>query len=371
MGERRDGEAEPVTWALAIAGIAMLIVIHEAGHAIAAKLCGMRVERFALFFPPLLLKRQIGETEYAIGALPLGGYVRIAGQTPDDVLPPGEEHRSYANRPVWQRAVVIAAGPAANIVAALVIIAAILMLDGVTKVTPEVAPAALSAPAAGALEPGDRIVAVDGVKGGPEVLVRQTRTHSCPGPGKPQPGCLAARPAVLTVERDGRTRTISLYPRWDESVGAMRLGFAFDQAKETLGPLAAASRSVELGWRVSVDTVKGFSAIGSQKGREQLSGIVGVSVVTEQAFSRDLLNALQLLALISLLIAIVNLFPILPLDGGHLFWLAVEKLRGRPASQETLGRATAVGLALVAVLFVIGLSNDIGRLGGSGFPGGP
>ncbi len=360
-----------MTWFLAIAGIALLIVIHEAGHAIAAKLCGMRVERFALFFPPILFRRKVGETEYAIGAVPLGGYVRILGQTPTDVLPPGEEHRSYANRPIWQRAVVIAAGPAANIISALVIIMAILMLDGVSKVTPQVASAPLSAPAAGAMKPGDRIVAVDGVTGGPADFVRQTRTHLCAGSGKPKDGCLATTPAVLTIERGGETKKLALRPRWDGSVGAMRLGFAFDQSKETLGPLAAAGRSAEVAWRVSVDTIKGFSAIGSSQGREQLSGIVGVSVVTEHAFSRDLVNALQLLALISLLIAIVNLVPLLPLDGGHLFWLAVEKLRGRPASQETLGRATAVGLALVAVLFVIGLSNDIGRLSGSGFPGGP
>jgi regulator of sigma E protease len=90
-------------------------------------------------------------------------------------------------------------------------------------------------------------------------------------------------------------------------------------------------------------------------------------VVTENAFKQDLVYALELLAFISLLIAVVNLFPLLPLDGGHLFWLAVEAVRRKPVSQETLGRAAAVGMVLVAGLFLIGLSNDVVRLGGSGF----
>ena len=109
-----------MTWVLAVAGIALLIVIHEAGHAIAAKWCGMKVERFALFLPPILARKKVGETEYVLGSIPLGGYVRIAGQAATDVLPENEVERSYTNRPVWQRAAVIAAGPAANIVSAVV-----------------------------------------------------------------------------------------------------------------------------------------------------------------------------------------------------------------------------------------------------------
>ena len=354
-----------MTWILAIIGIAALIVIHEAGHALVAKWCGMRVERFSLFFPPILAKRKIGETEFAIGAIPLGGYVRIAGQSPDDVLPDGEEHRSYANRPVWQRMAVIAAGPAANIIAAVLLIWMILMFSGVSKVEPVVGAGVVTAPAAGVLKPGDRIVSVDGVKGQPELLVKQTRSHRCAG--RNVTGCTSRTPAVVTFRRDGVVNLARIYPRFDSKVGAMRLGFAFSVVHQPLGPIDAIGRSVKVAWNVSTGAVKGFLAIATPEGRRQVSGIVGVSVVTQQAFSEDVVYALELLAFISLLIAIVNLFPILPLDGGHLFWLAVEKVRGRAVSQEVLGRVTAVGLVLVLGLFLIGLSNDIGRLDGSGF----
>lgn len=357
-----------MTWLMAIIGIAALIVIHEAGHAIAARACGMKVTRFALFFPPVVVRKRIGETEFAIGAIPLGGYVRIAGQSPEDVLPTDEQDRSYANRPIWQRSVVILAGPLANILAAMLIITALLAINGVTKVDDRVAAGSLEAPAAGLLRPGDRIVSVDGRSGSVEQLVRATRTHSCAG--RPTPGCQATTPAVVVVERSGETLRLRIRPRWDASNRAMRLGFTFASVRQRLPLDEAVSRSASVSWRVAGDSLKGLAAIATPEGRRQVSGIVGVSVVTERAFSDHVVDALQLLALISLLIAIFNLLPFLPLDGGHLFWLAVERIRGRPASPEILGKATAAGMVLVLALFFIGLSNDILRLGGEGFPTG-
>lgn len=355
-----------MTWLFAAAGIAALIVIHEAGHAIAARACGMRVLRFALFFPPILVRRTIRGTEFAIGTFPLGGYVKIAGQSLEDEIEPGDEERSYSAKPIWQRAVVIAAGPAANLVAAIVIFASLLMFHGsITGTSDRIANAALEPPAAGILKPGDRIVAIDGKRGSAERLVRQTRSHSCPG--IPTEGCVASTPAVVTFVREGKERTIPIAPRWDSRIKAMRLGFSFDAERERLGPVAAVGRSLALSAEVTVAALRGLASIITPEGRRQVSGIVGVSVVTEKAVANDAVQALQLLALISLAIAIFNLIPLLPLDGGHLFWLLVEKLRGRPASQETLGRATAVGLVLVVGLFFIGLSNDMLRLTGEGF----
>ena len=354
-----------MTWVYAIIGIAALIVIHEAGHALAAKACGMKVVRFALFFPPVVLRRRLGETEFVIGAVPLGGYVRILGQSPDDQIPEDDARRSYSTKPVWKRALVIAAGPAANIVASIALISAILMFDGVSRVVPVVGAAGLTQPAASIFKPGDRIVAVDGVKGDPAALVAQTRSHRCAG--KATRGCIAEVPAEITFVRQGREIKAKVSPRWDPTAAAMRLGFSFSVEKQTLGPIAAARRSTTLAWNVAKSSVKGFLAIATPEGRKQVSGIVGVSVVTEHAFKQDLVYALQLLAFISLLIAVVNLFPLLPLDGGHLFWLAVEAVRRKPVSQETLGRATAVGMVLVAGLFLIGLSNDVVRLGSNGF----
>lgn len=345
-----------MTWLGAIIGIAALIVIHEAGHAIAAKACGMKVVRFALFFPPVALRRSWGETEFVLGSIPLGGYVRILGQSPEDEVAEADASRSYPAQPVWKRAIVIAAGPAANIAAAIALISAILMFDGVSRVVPVVSAAGLTQPAVSVFRPGDRILSVDGVHGDPATLVRQTRSHLCPG--KPRKGCSARTPAQIAYVRDGRKLAARVVPRWDPTASAMRLGFSFTLEKQTLGPLAAVRRSSSIAWNISKSSVKGFLAIATPEGRRQVSGIVGVSVVTEHAFSQDLVYALELLAVISLLLAVLNLIPLLPLDGGHLFWMAVEAVRRKPVSQETLGRATAVGIVLVAGLFLIGLSND-------------
>src|ERR687897_1149682 len=119
-----------MSWLLAFVGFALLIILHELGHFTAAKAVGMRVERFALFFPPLLGRVRRGETEYAIGALPLGGYVKITGMNPAEEIPPDVAHRAYYRQPVWKRIVVIGAGPAVNIVLAFLIITAVFMMRG-------------------------------------------------------------------------------------------------------------------------------------------------------------------------------------------------------------------------------------------------
>ena len=112
-----------MSWILAFLGFAVLIILHELGHFTAAKAVGMRVERFALFFPPLIARRRRGETEYAIGSIPLGGYVKITGMNPAEEIPPEVAHRAYFRQPVWKRIVVIGAGPAVNIAIAFLLLA--------------------------------------------------------------------------------------------------------------------------------------------------------------------------------------------------------------------------------------------------------
>src|SRR5918993_3275476 len=114
-----------MSWLLAFLGFAALIILHELGHFAAAKAVGMRVERFALFFPPLAARVRRGETEYAIGTIPLGGYVKITGMNPAEDIPPEVAHRAYFRQPVWKRIVVIGAGPLVNIVLAFLILWAV------------------------------------------------------------------------------------------------------------------------------------------------------------------------------------------------------------------------------------------------------
>jgi regulator of sigma E protease len=129
----------------------------------------------------------------------------------------------------------------------------------------------------------------------------------------------------------------------------------------------AASASVSYMWYVTKTTVSTFARIFEPKERKQLHGVVGIYTVAQQDFSHNTTQALELLGLISLSLAVINLFPFLPLDGGHVFWAVAEKVRGRRIPFSVMERAGVVGFALILMLFVVGLSNDISTLTGSGF----
>jgi regulator of sigma E protease len=359
-----------MSWVLTIAGFAALIILHEAGHFAAAKATGMRVERFFLFFPPKVVSVRRGETEYGIGALPFGGFVKITGMNPDEDLPADVAPRAYYHQPVWKRIVVIAAGPAMNLLIAFLILFGLSL--GVRDFVNEVGEISPGTPAAQHLETGDRIVAVDG-KRFPDAsredrLVRFSNVVAkdrCAG--RLADGCRAGEPVRVTIDRGGQIRTLSITPVYDGDVGRMRLGFTYGSVPAGLSVPQAAGEAVSEMWRVTTGTLTVFSRIFQEQERKKIHGIVGISDVTHQAFEFGAREALTLIALISLSLAIVNLFPFLPLDGGHIFWSLVEKVRGRPVPFSVMERAGAIGFVLVMVLFAVGLSNDIGRLTGSGF----
>src|SRR5687768_5201726 len=145
----------------------------------------MRVERFGLFFPPFILKKRIGETEYGVGAIPLGGFVKITGMNPEEELPPEVAPRAYYHQPVWKRIVVIAAGPFVNLVIAFLLLFGLAF--GAQELTSRVAETTPNSPAERVLKPGDRIISVDGVTGDQTDLARQISKHRCLG--EPRPGC--------------------------------------------------------------------------------------------------------------------------------------------------------------------------------------
>jgi regulator of sigma E protease len=357
-----------VSYVYAVLGFAALIVLHEAGHFVAAKAVGMRVERFSLFFGPMWIKRTIGETEYGIATIPLGGYVKITGMTPNEVYESPEiEARGYYNQPVWKRIVVIAAGPAVNLLVALVLISGFYLANSHYDLTSNgqnyVSTTAIGgivqhSPAARALKLGDVVVSVDGVHGGTAALENQIRTHECAG-GLRKNGCEAATPATLVIRRDGVTRTIKIRPRYSTSARKPLIGFEFEP-KPFADGLGFSIRygSSDL-WDETKATVSTLAQVFRSKDRKKLSGIVGAYEVTQQSFNEGTSMAVRVLALISLSLGLVNLFPFLPLDGGHIFWAIVEKLRGRRVSWATMEKASIVGFVLVAALVIIGLSNNL------------
>jgi regulator of sigma E protease len=355
-----------MSFLLAFLGFAVLIILHELGHFAAAKAVGMRVERFSLFFPPLIARHKRGETEYAVGAIPLGGYVKITGMNPAEEIPPEVAHRAYFRQPVWKRIVVIAAGPAVNIVLAFLILWVIYMANGTAEVTQRVREVDRRSPAAGQLQPGDRLVAVDGVTGSAEALANQIATHVC-REDPPVDGCRAERPARVTVERGGARRTFEATPVFDAEANRPRLGFAFEVRRQEAGPVRAAGVALAAMWDFTSRTVTTIARIFDPEVRRDISGVVGSYETTRQAINFGATEAFFLLAVISLSLGVINLFPFLPLDGGHIFWAVAEKVRGRAISFQTMERAGFVGFVLVIGLFVIGFTNDVGRLTGEGF----
>lgn len=352
-----------MSFLLAFLAFCALIVLHELGHFVAAKAVGMRVERFFLFFPPKLFSVKRGETEYGIGAIPLGGFVRITGMNPDEELPPDVAPRAYYRQPVWKRIVVIGAGPAVNIAIAFVIL--FVLAFGIQETSDRVASVQQGSPAAKTLAPGDRIISVDGKRGDEAVLAEQIATHECAG-GQVD-GCRAKTPATIEVLRNGQPVVVKARPVYDAEAGRPRLGFAFDTEALDPGPIQAAGVAVDFMWLVTSETVSVLSKLYRAEERQELSGVAGSYEVTRQAIDIGPRQAFTLIALISLSLGVINLFPFLPLDGGHIFWSVIEKLRGRPVPYAVMERAGLIGFALVLGLFFIGLTNDIGRLTGEGF----
>jgi regulator of sigma E protease len=355
-----------VTWVIIVLGFMALILLHEAGHFAAAKAVGMRVERFSLFFGPMFLKKRIGETVYGVGVLPLGGYVKISGMSPAEDLPDEVRTRAYYSQPVWKRIVVIAAGPFMNFLLAFIVFLIFWGAIGAPATSNTVGGLLKGYPADGVLQKGDKLIAVDGQRGSIAKLSTQLASHKC-AVQPPTKGCLAKTPAHLLVARNGKTVAVTITPKYDPAARRMLVGFNYGIVHKPESFGAAVRDSGEDFWDVAKQTAALPARILNSQQRKEISGVVGVSDVAHQTIKTDPALAVRLLALVSLSLAIVNLFPFLPLDGGHIFWAVVELFRRRPVSYSVMERAGVIGFMLVIALFAIGLSNDIGRINGGGF----
>jgi regulator of sigma E protease len=213
------------------------------------------------------------------------------------------------------------------------------------------------------LQAGDAILAIDGHAPAGSSLTAQEAAFA------KAVNRSDGKPVTLTVERDGRRMTVQATPFHDAKLKRWRLGFSYDPGGTTrpAGPVRASGLALKQMWAVTSGTVTRIAQIFRAEDRKQISSVVGGYETTRQAWSLSTSVALMLLAIISLSLGIVNLFPFLPLDGGHIFWALAEKVRGRAIPFSVMERAGFVGFALVIALFMIGFTNDIGRLTGDGF----
>jgi regulator of sigma E protease len=361
-----------------------LILVHEMGHFVVARWCGMRVERFSIFFGRPLMRFTRGETEYRIGWIPLGGYVKITGMTREELiappLPAGEDDesptvapapdpeivkRSYFAQKPWKRIATIFAGPAVNIVLAILAFAVAFWVGTPTFVpTDRIAQVEVGSPAAASgIKPGDRVVSVNGVDRLEDPLAFQKEIQDNKD-----------RAVELAVIRGGETIEITTIPRALPTSGATatRIGVQYDVDEgpaDKRGLFGGIGAGATFAWDL---TEANFRAIGnaftSEQARGEISSVVGIGAAYKEASEDGFLTVLRYIGYISLILGVFNLLPLLPLDGGHILFAMIEKLKGSPVSRKTYERASIAGLAAMLLLFfLIALPNDISRLSGEGF----
>jgi regulator of sigma E protease len=403
---------------IAILGLAVLIFVHECGHFFASRAVGLRPRRFYVGFPPAIAKTTRNGIEYAIGAIPLGGFVTIPGMhrpIPHDadrrfsraleeaptltgavdevkrtldredldggqaalddlergldgatLTPPARSSAdkglvelrdalgpdAYWKAPTWKRLVAIGAGPAANILLTIVVFTALFMTVAgeltrtVATIAPEIEAGVQSPAATIGLREGDRIVAIDGTPVQPDEIAETINAS-------------AGAELTVTVVREGEE--VVLAPVRAQLVDERyRLGFGLEG--RGLGFFPALGRAVEVTGLVAKEIVKSIGRLLTGEGRDEVSSPIGITQASSDAVERGFESYLWVLGLISLSLALLNLLPLLPLDGGHIVFILIEGARGKVLKREIYERVSMVGLALVLLLFFVGLSNDIGKL---------
>ena len=405
-----------MTWLVVAIGLTLLVFLHELGHFSVALAVGMRPRSFYIGFPPAIAKVRRNGIEYGIGAIPLGGLVRIPGMhrpapkdleafmahalredpalsthvqrvrraleaadyaaaraaLPDlrrevelaDLSPAarraaqralrevdeGTGQDAYWRAPTWKRISVIAAGPGMNILVAFVIFTIVYATGAPTaNPTTRIGEVERNAPAhAAGLHQGDRVIAVDG-KPTPTFERVSTLIRASHG-----------RPITVTVGRGGSTITLGPRPTMRAPDGRWIWGFV--PATEKVSYPVGHSARLAAGdtWQVVTGTFRAFGALFHRKERGQLTSAVGIVRVSQQALKVGFNYYLQIVGLVSMSLALLNLLPFLPLDGGHILFSIIERVRRRAVAREVYERVSVIGFGLILLLTFIALSNDLG-----------
>jgi regulator of sigma E protease len=354
--------------------LSLVVFVHELGHFLVARLCGVRVLTFSIGFGPELAGfNDRHGTRWKIAAIPLGGYVKFfgdenAGSAPDasrlQTMNAGERALSFHFQPVLKRVAIVVAGPLANFLLAIAIFAAIFMIFGKQTMSARVDTVqADSAAAAAGFQPGDIVVSIDGQPIDNFADMQRIVSDS------------AGRALAIKVDRNGAQLVLKATPALKEIkdsfgnvhrigiLGISRSPAPGDIKYEAVSPVQAVWRGTEETWRVVSQTLVYLAGvIAGEKSPDQLSGPIGIARVVGQAAQISLSFLMQITAVISASIGLLNLFPIPLLDGGHLLFYGIEAVRGRPLSERAQEVGFRIGLAIVVMLMIFATRNDILQL---------
>ena len=393
-----------LSWLAPILVFGLVVLVHELGHFMAAKWLGVYAPRFSIGFGPALWKRRFGETEYVLGALPLGGFVRmasredeatafleggsevakvpavgasssptVAGEThaveskrsdwdPEAMVPfgpkPVPENRWFESKPLWARLIIMLAGVTMNAVLALVVSTGLFVSYGRAYIPAVVDSVVAGRPAERAgLQRGDSIIAVDGtpVRRWDEVTRRISTS--------------AGREIALDVVRDGRTVTVRVTPelRSDtsdigtlEEVGRIGAGATQTIARESLSLGEAAVAGWHATWNMGTSVIRVVGGlISGEVSMSQLGSPITIGRVSVQAAKSGLESLWSLIAFLSINVAVLNLLPIPILDGGQILINVAEGLKGSAFSARTREYIMRAGLVAIALLFALVMFNDV------------
>ncbi|MBK8481494.1 MAG: site-2 protease family protein [Proteobacteria bacterium] len=342
-----------MVYLLAIAALAVLIVVHEFGHMWVARRCGMRVEKFSIFFGPVLWRWKGRETTYQLATVPLGGYVQIAGMNPEEALA-ADDQGSYQNKPAWQRFLTILAGPGINYVFAIALIFALVLIWGQPRPLVAVGEVMPGSPAQQVgLRAGDVLRRIDGVPIREAVDLTAAVTSS------------GGRPLTIEVDRGKAPQLLRVAARQDDGIYRIGIRFAPVPAFERVGLLRAATYSVTYPVVQSLAMLRMLGKLATRQiSAKQVEGPVGIVHQLKLSFESGVAAAVLQIALLSVCLGLFNLLPLPALDGGRLVFLAFEMLTRRRVSHRVEAFVHTVGFVLLfGVLLLVTYSDLRRRLG--------
>lgn len=340
--------------------LGVLIFVHELGHFLTAKLSGVGVLKFSLGFGPRIFGKKVGETEYLLSLIPLGGYVKLMGESEEDLTSGADRARSFLVQPVWKRMMIVATGPLFNLLLATVIFT-IVQMWGLPVLLPKIGnvqegSAALKA----GLQKADTITAIDGRQ-----ISRWTDMAELINDS-------GGKHLSLTIKRSEMVQVVSIMPTlfkvkniFGEEVNSYKIGISpsLETRIERLNPYAALIEGIKQTWVVSkltfMSVVKMLQGVISPK---TLGGPIMIAQLAGAQVKEGVIPFLLFMAMLSINLAVLNLLPIPILDGGHLFFYLIEAITGKEISLKWRERAQQVGFALLIVLMVFVLFMDLGRL---------
>ena len=344
--------------------LGILIFVHEFGHFLIAKLCGVRVLKFSLGFGNKVIGRKWGETEYLISAFPLGGYVKMYGEQQGDPIPESERVRSFSHKSVLQRFAIVFGGPFFNLLFAVVLFFTMFALAGLpepvdTTRIGHVSPGSVAEKAG--LKAGDHILSIDGQKTVSWLQVSGLIKTS------------RGKEVLLVIDRSGESVTVRAVPTMEkvknifgEEVGERYL-LGITRSDEIrykkVGLIESIKAAFIQTWNLIYLTIMGIVKIIERViPASELGGPIRIAEIAGQQLEAGWMNLLYFMGLLSINLGILNLLPIPVLDGGHLFFLTLEGIRKKPVSDRVMEISQKVGIALLGTLMLFVFYNDIFRI---------